>query len=339
MHAVKPLPFDASKLRGLSERLIVSHHENNYGGAVKNHQPHRGEAGARHQGHATPLLVAALKERELTVRELGHAARAVLRQSRGDGRPGGPVADARGARVRLLPLRWEELFALTGMGLAGGSGWAVLAWDFQRGEVRTYWSGIHTQACAFGSRCCCSTCTSTRTRSTTARRQPSTSTPFSRTSTGMKSTGVSKAPGGKPHDRPDRRNAGRATRGQVGYAKIEQLTGLKGQWNEKEGVFKVQVPRSDLSVTAAGAKLTPPLGLTAWAAFTKAGTHTVVMGDMVLTEDQVNPAMDAALQNGLEVTALHNHFLWETPASCSCTSAGWAMRRSSLPRWQGVRER
>src|SRR5712664_3371388 len=96
-------------------------------------------------------------------------------------------------------------------------------------------------------------------------------------------------------------------------ARIEQITGLKGQWTEKEGVFKVQVPRSDLAVTAAGAKLTPPLGLTAWAAFTKAGTHTVVMGDMVLTEDQVNPAMDAALQNGLEVTALHNHFLWETP--------------------------
>ena len=81
-------------------------------------------------------------------------------------------------------------------------------------------------------------------------------------------------------------------------AKIEQLTGLKGQWNEKEGVFKVQVPRSDLTVTAAGAKLTPPLGLTAWAAFTKAGTHTVVMGDMVLTEDQVNPAMDARCRTG-----------------------------------------
>src|SRR2546428_7201961 len=46
--------------------------------------------------------------------------------------------------------RWEELFRLTGMGLAGGSGWAVLALDFQRGEVRTYWSGNHTQACAFG---------------------------------------------------------------------------------------------------------------------------------------------------------------------------------------------
>jgi hypothetical protein len=96
-------------------------------------------------------------------------------------------------------------------------------------------------------------------------------------------------------------------------AAIEQATGLKGQWSEKEGVFKVQVPRNDLAVTAAGVKMTPPLGLTAWAAFTKAGAHSVVMGDIVLTEDQVNPAMDAALQNGLEVTALHNHFFWESP--------------------------
>jgi hypothetical protein len=96
-------------------------------------------------------------------------------------------------------------------------------------------------------------------------------------------------------------------------ARIEQLTGLKGKWNEKEGVFKVEMPRSDLAVTAAGSKLIPPLGLTAWAAFTKAGAHTVVMGDMVLTEDQVNPAMSAALDNGLEVTALHNHFFWEQP--------------------------
>src|SRR5918911_2165724 len=96
-------------------------------------------------------------------------------------------------------------------------------------------------------------------------------------------------------------------------ARIEQVTGLKGKWNEKERVFKVEMPRSDLSVTAAGSKLTTPLGLTAWAAFTKAGAHAVVMGDMVLTEDQVNPAMSAALDNGLEVTALHNHFFWDSP--------------------------
>jgi hypothetical protein len=96
-------------------------------------------------------------------------------------------------------------------------------------------------------------------------------------------------------------------------AKIEQLTGMKGTLNEKEGVFKVSFPRKDLNVTAGGVHLTPPMGLTAWAAFTKAGDRAAVMGDMVLTEDQVNPAMSAALDNGLEVTALHNHFAWEQP--------------------------
>lgn len=96
-------------------------------------------------------------------------------------------------------------------------------------------------------------------------------------------------------------------------ASIETLTGAKGQINDAEGVFKVSVPRSDLQVQTAGARMTPPLGLTSWAAFIRAGTQTMVMGDMVLTQSQVNPVMSVALDNGLEVTALHNHFLWESP--------------------------
>jgi hypothetical protein len=106
---------------------------------------------------------------------------------------------------------------------------------------------------------------------------------------------------------------GASTAGKIDTAKIEQLTGAKGSLNEKEGVFKVSFPRTDLHVTAAGVHLTPPMGLTAWASFTKVGKHDAVMGDMVLTEDQVNPAMTAALDNGLTVTALHNHFSWEQP--------------------------
>jgi hypothetical protein len=94
---------------------------------------------------------------------------------------------------------------------------------------------------------------------------------------------------------------------------IEKATGAKGAWNEKESVFKVSAPRTDLSVTVAGVRMNPALGLTSWAAFHKVGTQTMVMGDLVLLEDQVSPVMDAALQNGLEVTALHNHFLWDTP--------------------------
>ncbi len=75
----------------------------------------------------------------------------------------------------------------------------------------------------------------------------------------------------------------------------------------------MSLPRGDIKATAAGVRMTPPLGLTAWAAFIKAGKHTMVMGDIVLLEDQVNPVMSAALDNGLEVTALHNHFFWDSP--------------------------
>src|SRR5690349_14595463 len=107
--------------------------------------------------------------------------------------------------------------------------------------------------------------------------------------------------------------AARAQDSRLDTAKIEQLSGAKGKLDEKEGVFKVSVPRADLKVTAAGVKMTPPLGLTSWAAFKQVGDHVVVMGDNVVLEDQVNAVMDAALQNGLEVTALHNHFFWDQP--------------------------
>jgi uncharacterized protein DUF1259 len=96
-------------------------------------------------------------------------------------------------------------------------------------------------------------------------------------------------------------------------ARIDKLTGLKGKLDEKEQVYKVSAPRSDLQVLSRTVRITPPMGLTSWAAFKRAGKQTMVMGDMVLEEDQVNPVMSVTLDNGLEVTALHNHFLWESP--------------------------
>ena len=104
-----------------------------------------------------------------------------------------------------------------------------------------------------------------------------------------------------------------AATGGLDTANIERLTGAKGAFDAKDAAFKVSVPRTDLAVTAAGVRLTPPMGLTSWAAFKRAGDHVVVMGDLVLLEDQVNPVMSAALDNGLQVTALHNHFFWDTP--------------------------
>lgn len=95
--------------------------------------------------------------------------------------------------------------------------------------------------------------------------------------------------------------------------RIEQLIGLKGTLNQQEGVFKVNFPRKDFQATVGGSRLIPDQGLTAWAAFSRAGEHVMVMGDIVLLENEVNPVMSAALDSGLEVTALHNHFLWDSP--------------------------
>src|SRR4026208_2048232 len=94
-------------------------------------------------------------------------------------------------------------------------------------------------------------------------------------------------------------------------ARIDQLTGLKGKFNEKEGVYKVTFPRDDVKVSVDGWTMPPFMGLGTWAAFTKGGhTEAMAMGDTVLFEDEANPAMSVALENGLEVTALHNHFLF-----------------------------
>jgi len=92
---------------------------------------------------------------------------------------------------------------------------------------------------------------------------------------------------------------------------IARVTAL--QPDVKNGVAKVSVPRSDLAVAVDGIKMNPFQGFTSWAAFTGSGGKTVVMGDMTLVEDEVTPAMDAALANGLEVTALHNHFSFDRP--------------------------
>ena len=95
---------------------------------------------------------------------------------------------------------------------------------------------------------------------------------------------------------------------------IDQLTAAKGSYTEGEDVYRVTFPRTDVKVSIEGRAMHPFLGLTSWAAFTpQAADKLMVMGDLVLFEDEVNPVMSAALENGLEVTALHNHFFYESP--------------------------
>jgi hypothetical protein len=92
------------------------------------------------------------------------------------------------------------------------------------------------------------------------------------------------------------------------------LTALGKQGDYKANVLKVNIPRNDVSVTVANVKTPTPFGFGGWIAMTKGtGGMDVMMGDLVLTQDEVNPVMSALLDNGLDVTALHNHFLWDEP--------------------------
>ena len=98
----------------------------------------------------------------------------------------------------------------------------------------------------------------------------------------------------------------------VDYQDVMKMVGKSGDY--KSNVLKVNIPRNDLHITVAGYSVPTPFGFGGWFAMTKGdGGADVLMGDLVLTEDEVNPVMSALLDHGLEVTALHNHFFWEQP--------------------------
>jgi hypothetical protein len=95
------------------------------------------------------------------------------------------------------------------------------------------------------------------------------------------------------------------------YKAVLSALGKTGDF--KDGVLKVNIPRTDLRVTIGQKPAPTPFGFGGWVALTKGDGMDVMMGDLVLTEDEVSPVMSALLQNGLDVTALHNHFFWEQP--------------------------
>jgi len=95
------------------------------------------------------------------------------------------------------------------------------------------------------------------------------------------------------------------------YQQVLDTLGKTGDF--KEDVLKVNIPRNDVSITVANVKTPTPFGFGGWVAMTKGTGMIVMMGDLVLTQDEVNPVMSALLDNGLEATALHNHFFWDEP--------------------------
>lgn len=142
-HVALPLPFKPSALNGLSERLIVSHHDNNYGGAVKNLNKVELEL-SQINSDTAPFVVAGLRQSELTFRNSKTLHEAYFANLGGNGKRAGAIDKAL-TEAYGSSSRWEEHFRATGNGLAGGSGWTILELELQTGDLRTIWSGNHTQ--------------------------------------------------------------------------------------------------------------------------------------------------------------------------------------------------
>jgi hypothetical protein len=100
--------------------------------------------------------------------------------------------------------------------------------------------------------------------------------------------------------------------GTLDWKAVEQALGKAGSMQPGD-VYKVSLPRSDLKVTVAGVELKPALALGSWVAFKNSGGVTMVMGDLVLTEDEVTAVLTKLQAGGVEATALHNHVLHESP--------------------------
>jgi len=147
---IKPLPFDPAKLPGLSERLLKSHWENNYAGAIKALNGVRDRlAVLRADKDTPPFLYGDLKREELIRRGSMVLHELYFANLGGAGRPGGALAEALKTSFGS-PEAWEDDFRKTAASLYGGSGWTVLAWNQHTRELHNYWASDHSQSAVMG---------------------------------------------------------------------------------------------------------------------------------------------------------------------------------------------
>ena len=107
-------------------------------------------------------------------------------------------------------------------------------------------------------------------------------------------------------------NAGAAA-ADIDWSKVDQALGKPGT-NQPGGVHKFGLPRSDLKITVDGLAIKPALALGSWIGFLPMGNGAMFMGDLVLTENEIEPVMKRLIDDGVEITAIHNHLLRTSPA-------------------------
>jgi superoxide dismutase, Fe-Mn family len=145
---VKPLPFNPAKLQGLSEKLIVSHHQNNYAGAVRRLNQIQQQIGSLPKD-AQPYQMGSLKREEIVATNSMILHEFYFGNLGGDGKSSGTIASLINSHYGSLGT-WEQDFRLTGMSLGGGSGWVILNYSYRDNVVHNYWAADHTNSLAWG---------------------------------------------------------------------------------------------------------------------------------------------------------------------------------------------
>ena len=148
-HRVKPLPFDPTKLDGLSEKLIVSHHQNNYGGAVARLNLIERQLGGLPKD-AAPYQMGSLKREELIATNSMLLHEAYFGNLGGSSAPDGSFAALAKAAYGSVE-SWQHDFRLTGQSLGGGSGWVIVGYDPATQSLHDWWAFDHTHGVAVGS--------------------------------------------------------------------------------------------------------------------------------------------------------------------------------------------
>ncbi|GBC76881.1 Superoxide dismutase [Fe] [bacterium HR08] len=148
VHQVKPLPFDPTKLKGLSEKLITSHHQNNYGGAVRRLNQIQQQIGSLPKD-APPYLMGSLKREELIATNSMILHELYFGNLGGNGKASGTIVDLIKAQYGTVE-DWEHDFRLTALSLSGGSGWVILYYNPRDNSVHNYWAWDHTHSLAGG---------------------------------------------------------------------------------------------------------------------------------------------------------------------------------------------
>jgi Fe-Mn family superoxide dismutase len=145
---IKPLPFNPAKLPGLSEKLLVSHHQNNYSGAVRRLNQIQQQIGSLPKD-APPYQMGSLKREEIVATNSMILHEFYFGNLGGDGKASGTIATLINSHYGSLA-NWERDFRLTGMSLGGGSGWVILNYSYRDNDVHNYWAADHTNSLAWG---------------------------------------------------------------------------------------------------------------------------------------------------------------------------------------------